>query len=225
MLDALSPLGGIGNGIADGKGAIYLWAKLPIGKHVSLALRRHPSQNPLGGLLASLASGCTYNYTEPCGSTKVIMDYGTALCGHPTARNQASRGHVVFTCNLPFAPERHGKMTKRRQRGRALHKVSVIPSYMEQPSFVMPSVHTGCEDDEAVVAWLVRAHKVCVIPGSSCGAPGHIRAAFANLPPDATKAAAASLKAGLQQLVAEGPAALQQTGVGLQHPSRHWAQH
>lgn len=51
--------------------------------------------------------------------------------------------------------------------------------------------------------------QVCIIPGSSCGAPGHVRAAFANLPPAATEAAAAALKAGLQQLAGEGPAALQ----------------
>lgn len=31
VLDALSPLGSIGSGIADGKGAIYLWARLPEG--------------------------------------------------------------------------------------------------------------------------------------------------------------------------------------------------
>lgn len=31
VLYALSPLGSIGSGIADGKGAIYLWAKLPEG--------------------------------------------------------------------------------------------------------------------------------------------------------------------------------------------------
>lgn len=50
--------------------------------------------------------------------------------------------------------------------------------------------------------------QVCVIPGTSCGAPGHVRAAFANLTPAATKAAAAALKGGLEQLVREGPAVL-----------------
>jgi hypothetical protein len=28
------------------------------------------------------------------------------------------------------------------------------------------------QDDNAVVEWLVRNHGVCVVPGSSCGAPG-----------------------------------------------------
>ena len=32
MLDALSPLGTPGDGVADAKGAIYLWAKLPRGE-------------------------------------------------------------------------------------------------------------------------------------------------------------------------------------------------
>lgn len=33
----------------------------------------------------------------------------------------------------------------------------------------------------AVVEWLAKKHGVCVIPGSACGAPGHIRVAYANL--------------------------------------------
>jgi len=74
--------------------------------------------------------------------------------------------------------------------------------------YLWAALPPGCEDDEAVVAWLVREHKVCVIPGTSCGAPGHVRAAFANLTPAATKAAAAALKGGLEQLVREGPAVL-----------------
>jgi hypothetical protein len=32
----------------------------------------------------------------------------------------------------------------------------------------------GCEDDAAVVEWLVKRHRVCLIPGSSCGCPGHV---------------------------------------------------
>ena len=31
LLDALSPLGTLGDGIALGQGAIYLWARLPAG--------------------------------------------------------------------------------------------------------------------------------------------------------------------------------------------------
>lgn len=38
VLDALSPLGSPGSGIADGKGAIYLWARLPEGAAVSQRL-------------------------------------------------------------------------------------------------------------------------------------------------------------------------------------------
>ncbi len=67
----------------------------------------------------------------------------------------------------------------------------------------------GCEDDEAVVEWLVREHGVCVIPGSACGAAGYIRAAYANLQPEACREAGQRLKQGLQQLVAEGMAALE----------------
>lgn len=54
------------------------------------------------------------------------------------------------------------------------------------------------------MAWLVKKHRVCVIPGSSCGQPGSVRVAFANLQPEVCVEAAARLKAGLQELVVEG---------------------
>ena len=68
----------------------------------------------------------------------------------------------------------------------------------------------GCEDDEAVVEWLVRKHGVCVIPGSACGAAGYIRAAYANLQPDECRKAGQRLKRGLQQLAARGISALEE---------------
>jgi aspartate/methionine/tyrosine aminotransferase len=67
---------------------------------------------------------------------------------------------------------------------------------------------TGAEDkdtqgctDEDVVAWLIRQHGVCVIPGSACGMPGWVRVAYANLSPQQCEVAAARLKQGLQQLL------------------------
>lgn len=39
IIDALSPLGALGSGVAGGEGAIYLWAKLPEGDDLSLGLR------------------------------------------------------------------------------------------------------------------------------------------------------------------------------------------
>jgi aspartate/methionine/tyrosine aminotransferase len=52
--------------------------------------------------------------------------------------------------------------------------------------------------------WLIKAHGVCIIPGSSCGAPGYMRVAYANMQPEACAKAASRLKAGLQELVASG---------------------
>lgn len=66
----------------------------------------------------------------------------------------------------------------------------------------------GCEDDEAVVSWLVKEHKVCVVPGSACGCPGYVRVAFANLDESSCKQAATQLRRGLQQLVDQGSEAL-----------------
>lgn len=34
LISALSPLGELGNGIAGGEGAIYLWARLPKGEQL-----------------------------------------------------------------------------------------------------------------------------------------------------------------------------------------------
>ncbi|CAL8463420.1 g2954 [Coccomyxa elongata] len=72
----------------------------------------------------------------------------------------------------------------------------------------------GCEDDEAVVEWLVREHAVCLIPGSSCGAPGYIRVAFANLEQDVCREAAARLRRGLEQLCSQGMSAVLQAPLG-----------
>jgi len=61
-------------------------------------------------------------------------------------------------------------------------------------------------DDEAVVEWLVKEHGVCIIPGSSCGMPGHVRVAFANLSEENCRVAADRLRKGLSELVAgKGP--------------------
>lgn len=57
------------------------------------------------------------------------------------------------------------------------------------------------DDDNAVVEWLVKKHKVCVIPGSACGQPGCIRVAFANLPSDKCCVAADALRKGLEELI------------------------
>jgi len=62
----------------------------------------------------------------------------------------------------------------------------------------------GCDDDRAVVAWLVHAHKVAVIPGSACGCAGHIRVAFGQPAPGPFREAAARLGGALRQLAAQG---------------------
>ena len=56
-------------------------------------------------------------------------------------------------------------------------------------------------DDVAVVRWLTEAHGVCLIPGSACGMPGHVRVCYANLALDRTRDAAARLRRGVEQLV------------------------
>eukprot|EP00967_Tisochrysis_lutea_P034593 scaffold41344_cov32-Tisochrysis_lutea.AAC.2 len=61
----------------------------------------------------------------------------------------------------------------------------------------------GAADDVAVVRWLCDVHRVALIPGSACGYPGHVRVCYANLPLEKTKEAAARLKKGFEELVAD----------------------
>ena len=58
----------------------------------------------------------------------------------------------------------------------------------------------AARDDMAVVRYLVEVHGVCLIPGSACGMPGHVRVCYANLPLDRTREAATRLRAGLEAL-------------------------
>lgn len=70
--------------------------------------------------------------------------------------------------------------------------------------YVWARLPAGCQDDKAVVTWMVHTHKVSVIPGSGCGCPGHIRIAFGKPEPAAFQEAAGRLNAALKQLCSEG---------------------
>lgn len=57
----------------------------------------------------------------------------------------------------------------------------------------------------------MREHAVCIIPGSSCGAPGYVRVAFANLEQEVCREAAVRLRRGLEQLCSQGMSAVLKT--------------
>ncbi|KAA8540444.1 hypothetical protein F0562_024637 [Nyssa sinensis] len=59
-------------------------------------------------------------------------------------------------------------------------------------------------DDFEVVRWLVRKHRVVVIPGSASGCHGHIRISFGGLREDDCQVAAGRLRGGLEELVRDG---------------------
>lgn len=59
-------------------------------------------------------------------------------------------------------------------------------------------------DDYEVVKWLVRKHRVIVIPGSASGGPGYIRISFGGLQETDCEAAASRLRKGLEELVRDG---------------------
>jgi len=57
--------------------------------------------------------------------------------------------------------------------------------------------------DVEVVKWLANRHKVALIPGSSCGMPGWVRVAYANMLDEDIQIAAKRLKAGVEALTSE----------------------
>ena len=78
----------------------------------------------------------------------------------------------------------------------------IAPS--EGAIYVWCKLPEGCERDDLITEWLVKKHKICVIPGTACGTPGHIRVAFANLDERDCEVAASRLASGLQELVHHG---------------------
>ena len=56
-------------------------------------------------------------------------------------------------------------------------------------------------DDNEIVKTLALVHKVVIIPGTACGAPGHVRVSYANLVPEKCVDAAERLRSGLQQIL------------------------
>jgi len=74
--------------------------------------------------------------------------------------------------------------------------------------YLMVRLPDGCGDDFRIVEWLCDSHRVCVIPGSACGAPGTVRVCYANLHPEKCKDAIQRLCEGLKVLRELGAAAL-----------------
>jgi len=77
---------------------------------------------------------------------------------------------------------------------------SAVSGSAVAPARVRPD---GLVDDEELVERLAREFGVCVIAGSACGVPGHIRVCFANLSPESAELAEAAkrLEAGLSALL------------------------
>eukprot|EP01036_Dinobryon_divergens_P044897 gene44897-59924_t len=73
--------------------------------------------------------------------------------------------------------------------------------------------------DQAVTDWLGLCWGVLLIPGSSCGMPGHIRACYANLPYEKTLEACERLRKGLGALVSACQRQRSQQGHGHGHMS------
>lgn len=142
--------------------------------------------SPLGGANIVGGEGAIYLFARlPEGEEALFCAFKSAWTARVASPGAAESSRRAGHCRLPPPPLAHA-----------------APPLPHRPA--------GCEDDQAVVEWLVKKHKVCLIPGSSCGCPGHVRAAFANLRPEVCAEAAARLKAGLQELVGGGMAPVRQ---------------
>mmetsp|Transcript_23219 Transcript_23219/g.38177 ORF Transcript_23219/g.38177 Transcript_23219/m.38177 type:complete len:395 (+) Transcript_23219:154-1338(+) len=56
------------------------------------------------------------------------------------------------------------------------------------------------QDDWQFARWLIKNHRVLVVPGSAFGAPGYFRISFANLPPSVVDAAVKNLNMAVAEL-------------------------
>ena len=102
----------------------------------------------------------------------------------------------------PWIAERVASLEANRRRAlgalRPLGEGSVTRS--DGAIYLWAKLPDGMDDAE-VVETLVKEHKVCIIPGSSCGSPGFVRVAFANLTEEACEEACGRLERGLKQIL------------------------
>eukprot|EP00747_Dinoflagellata_sp_TGD_P204399 gnl/TRDRNA2_/TRDRNA2_78069_c0_seq1.p1 gnl/TRDRNA2_/TRDRNA2_78069_c0~~gnl/TRDRNA2_/TRDRNA2_78069_c0_seq1.p1 ORF type:complete len:234 (+),score=30.77 gnl/TRDRNA2_/TRDRNA2_78069_c0_seq1:43-702(+) len=68
--------------------------------------------------------------------------------------------------------------------------------------YLMIKLPASYQDDVAVVRWFAEKHRLCLIPGSACGAPGYVRVCYANLDIERSREAVQRLHAGLSELAA-----------------------
>jgi len=104
----------------------------------------------------------------------------------------------------PWIAERVALLETNRKR--ALRALSVLGgesvTKSEGAIYLWAKLPEGM-DDQRVVERLVKEFKVCIIPGSSCGSPGYIRVAFANVTEEECEEACKRLERGLECVLKE----------------------
>ena len=193
MLDALSPLGK--DSIFGGDGAIYLWAKLPAGAAVMSPSKAVPLE------LCSCSGSNNWRSTAGVHLCRCLVQAARMM-------KLWFRGWFGSTRRAPAnsvrAPPCPGPCvcTELSAAFRNLHDLAP-PEHGDEVINTMRFVQGNtrfCDTNCAL--------QVCILPGGSCGSPGYVRVAFANLRPDDCAEASGRLKGGLQQLVQHGTAVL-----------------
>ncbi|KAG2383437.1 hypothetical protein C9374_004108 [Naegleria lovaniensis] len=75
----------------------------------------------------------------------------------------------------------------------AIYYWATFPNFLNQE-------HVTMEKEFQVIEWLIRKHKVAVLPGSCFGKPGGFRISYANVSHQVCEIAASRLKSALQEL-------------------------
>eukprot|EP00210_Caulerpa_lentillifera_P009383 g8945.t1 len=140
-----------------------------------------------------------HNNTNEVGKEIVKAQDTIAICA-------SQIGQHVALAALAAGPEWVNNLVKTLDKNRRVVLDALTPlgddvAGGEGALYIWAKLPESSSDDVAVVEWLVKKHGVCLIPGSSCGAPGFVRIAFGNQPYEVCKEAAKNLRRGLEELV------------------------
>lgn len=130
-----------------------------------------------------------------------------AIC--PAIASQKAALAALTTGGSAWVRERVRGLAENRRVVRSVVEEVLGPeSLVGGSGAIYMMVRLPVKDDLKVVEWLVEKHRICLIPGSACGAPGMVRISYANLESAKYAEAVGRLRAGLVELKEKGEAAL-----------------
>jgi aspartate/methionine/tyrosine aminotransferase len=129
----------------------------------------------------------------------------------PICCSSASQ-HVAMEClrvdgeNRTFTSEMISSLKENREI--VWNAMQVVPNMIKTKGAIyyysrLPNFKDGnvtAEQEWKVVTWLIKKHRIAILPGSCFGEPGSFRISFANLKPKECAVAAEALRRGLAEL-------------------------